>query len=75
VAVGTVTIMEGMMAQFQYTDGKGMVVQGTFGGLEGTVGAVDGNLTFSLQGKAYQETFDFAGQFHQHFRQTYSASH
>ena len=70
VATGTVTIMEGMFAQFQYSDGCGIVVEGTFGGLEGWVGSVDGGLGFALQGKAYQETFEFAGQMTQSFVQS-----
>ncbi|MBC8868779.1 MAG: hypothetical protein H8E44_05150 [Planctomycetes bacterium] len=71
VAAGTVTIMEGMFAQFHYSDGCGIVVEGTFGGLEGWVGSVDGGLGFALQGKAYQETFEFAGHMTQSFVQSH----
>jgi hypothetical protein len=42
-----------------------------FGGLEAHLCVSDGNLCIVTQGKALQETFDFAGEFVQQFVQQY----
>lgn len=75
-AVGTTNLLEGVFGTFSYTkigdDMSTLVVEGTFGGLEGTIGVSDGNLSFQFGGKALQETFDFVGKFEQSFFQEYT---
>lgn len=83
VAVGTTALLEGVVGKFTYTqllpggegiDPASLVVEGTFGGLQGLIGLTEGGgLAFNMQGKAFQETFDFSGLFQQHFEQYYAA--
>ena len=70
-AVGVTTLFEGVIGQFIFVNDKGHEVQATFGGVEGTIGSVDGNLVFQLSGKALQETFEFVGPFNQIFAQSF----
>jgi hypothetical protein len=83
VAVGTTNIIEGVVGAFTFTqlvpggdgiDPASLVVEGTFGGLQGIIGVTaDGGLAFNMQGKAFQETLDFSGLFEQTFSQYYAA--
>jgi hypothetical protein len=77
VAVGSTTLLEGVFGTFTYVDftngeesGTSLTVEGTFGGLTGTIGAGSGGLTFDVLGKALQESFDFTGKFTQDFSQS-----
>lgn len=67
--VGTTLIAEGLLAQVKYNNGAGLTIEGTVAGLQGAVGSNSGALVVSLQGKALQQTTDFAGQFIQAFAQ------
>ncbi|HUT12755.1 MAG TPA: hypothetical protein VMY42_19825 [Thermoguttaceae bacterium] len=71
IATGTTTLLEGVFGQFEFINSQGLKVAGTFGGLEASIGVMDENLHISLQGKAFQETFEFAGEFVQQFAQSY----
>ncbi|MBC8868400.1 MAG: hypothetical protein H8E44_03230, partial [Planctomycetes bacterium] len=73
-ASGTVNMMEGFIGTITYkqvSDDQTLVVNGTFGGLEGRISATDKGLQFQFAGKAIQETFDFTGTYNQHFSQSY----
>jgi len=81
-AVGTTNLLEGVMGAFKFVqvvpppaeneDPSTLVIEGTMGGLEGRIGVNGkGGMSFNLQGKALQETLDFAGIFSQNFKQSY----
>jgi hypothetical protein len=68
--------VEGVFGTFKFVDfqngdagGTSLTIEGTFGGLTGSIGAVDGGLQFDVLGKALQETIDFSGKFSQDFSQ------
>jgi len=53
-------------------DPSALIIEGTLGGLKGSVGVnAAGGMSFNLQGKALQESLDFAGIFSQNFKQSY----
>lgn len=70
-AAGVTTLLEGVFASFEYVNADGLQVSGTFGGLETWLGVQNGELYIGTAGKAFQETFEFAGEFVQQFQQTY----
>jgi hypothetical protein len=77
VATGSTTLLEGVFGTFKYVDfqngdaaGTSLTIEGTFGGLTGSIGATDAGLEFSVLGKALQENIDFAGKFSQDFSQS-----
>jgi hypothetical protein len=77
VATGSTTLLEGVFGTFEFVDfqnggegGTSITVEGTFGGLTGSIGATDMGLEFSVLGKALQESIDFAGKFSQDFSQS-----
>jgi hypothetical protein len=70
-AAGVTTLLEGVFAQFEFVNADGLKVSGTFGGLETWISVQDGSLSIGTAGKAFQETFEFAGEFVQQFQQTY----
>ncbi|MBC8868776.1 MAG: hypothetical protein H8E44_05135 [Planctomycetes bacterium] len=81
-AYGTINLMEGVLANFKFVqivppqqpndDPSMLVVEGAFGGLEGTIGVnYSGGLSFDFQGKALQESLNFSGMFTQDFFQSY----
>jgi hypothetical protein len=76
VATGSTQLLEGVFGTFKYVDfqngdaaGTSTTIEGTFGGLTGSIGATDAGLEFSVLGKALQESIDFAGKFSQDFSQ------
>ncbi|HUT12752.1 MAG TPA: hypothetical protein VMY42_19810 [Thermoguttaceae bacterium] len=76
VATGTTNLLEGVFGNFKYVDfsnggesGTSLTVEGTFGGLTGSIGVTDSGLEFTMLGKAFQESFDFAGKMSQDFSQ------
>ena len=77
VATGSTTLLEGVFGTFKFVDfqngdaqGTSLTIEGTFGGLTGSIGATDAGLEFSVLGKALQEQIDFAGKFSQDFAQS-----
>lgn len=77
VATGSTTLLEGVFGTFKFVDfqngdaaGTSLTIEGTFGGLTGSIGATDAGLEFSVLGKALQEQIDFAGKFSQDFSQS-----
>jgi hypothetical protein len=76
VATGSTTLLEGVFGTFKYVDfqngdaqGTSLTIEGTFGGLTGSIGATSNGLEFNVLGKALQESIDFAGKFSQDFSQ------
>ena len=74
-AVGSTTLFEGVVGNFSFTQVKGgstFAAEGTFGGLRGSIGvSFAGGLGFDIQGKAFQQQFDFASDFSADFTQSF----
>jgi hypothetical protein len=71
-AAGVTVLLEGVFAEFQYVNADGLQVSGTFGGLQTYINTDDqGGLEIWTAGKAFQEQFEFAGEFVQQFVQEY----
>lgn len=73
-AVGTTNLLEGVFGTFKFaniTSTGSLQVEGSFGGLQGSIGVSGGALNFTFAGKALQESFDFAGNFQQNFSQSF----
>ncbi len=78
VAKGTVNMMEGVIGTMKVTQVSGnqvLEVDATFGGLAGAISLTDQGLQFQFAGKAFQESFDFIGNFNQNFSQSYTSGH
>jgi hypothetical protein len=80
IAVGSTNLLEGVFGTFTYASfadgddsGYSLQVEGTFGGLIGTISGSKDGLDFNMAGKAFQETFDFTGKFSQNFEQYFAA--
>jgi len=59
-AVGSTTLLEGVLGNFAFDNGEGFQAEGVFGGLYGHIGGwPGGSLKFDLQGKAVNTTIDF----------------
>ncbi len=73
-AIGTTTLLEGVLGNFAFDNGEGFQAEGVFGGLDGHIGGwPGGSLKFDLGGKAVNTTIDFKahGGFNLDFSQFY----
>jgi hypothetical protein len=71
-AAGVTTLLEGVFASFEYVNADGLKVSGTFGGLHTYISTdSDGGLEIWTAGKAFQEQFEFVGEFVQQFVNEY----